>query len=224
MTGVIDTTQLALKKKELKSQLESIRARISNINAQVQVQQEQLETALTNLKRIQSLHKDDAGGQVRTLRKQIEASQTQKESVRAEISATQIRIEQVEQQVQDAVIRNPVYGTVLNTFVEPHEVVQAGQPFYRIASLDTLTLRIYVSGARLPNIKVGQDVQVLVDKNAEENQVMTGRISWIASKAEFTPEQIQTKEERVTQVYAVKVRVPNPDGILKIGMPGEVNF
>ncbi len=233
VTGVIDTTQLALKKKELKSQLESIRARISNIDAQVEVQQEQLGTALTNLKRIQSLHQDDAAtqqqlddasGQVRTLRKQIEASQTQKESVRAEIGATEVRIEQVEQQIRDAVIRNPVHGTVLNTFAEPHEVVQNGQPLYRIASLDTLILRIYVSGAQLPNIRIGQDAQVLVDKNAEENQAMAGRISWIASKAEFTPEQIQTKEERVTQVYAVKVRVPNPNGILKIGMPGEVNF
>lgn len=233
VTGVIDTTQLALKKKELESQLESIRARISSIDAQVEVQQEQLETALTNLKRIESLHKDDAatqqqlddvGGQVRTLRKQINASQIQKESIRAEINATRVRIEQVEQQIQDAVVRNPVQGTVLNTFVEPHEVVQTGQPLYRVAGLDTLILRIYVSGAQLPNIKIGQNVEVLVDKNAEENQAMRGRISWVASKAEFTPEQIQTKEERVTQVYAVKVRVPNPEGILKIGMPGEVNF
>ena len=81
-----------------------------------------------------------------------------------------------------------------------------------------------MSGAQLPDIKLGQPVEVLVDKNEEENQQLSGEISWIASEAEFTPKMIQTKQERVTQVYAVKVKVPNPDGILKIGMPGEVNF
>ncbi len=113
---------------------------------------------------------------------------------------------------------------MLTTFVEPHELVAQGQPLYQIANLDTLELRAYVSGAQLPLISFGQSVEVLVDKNAEENQQLNGKISWIASQAEFTPKMIQTKEERVTQVYAVKIKVPNPDGILKIGMPGEVNF
>ncbi len=103
-------------------------------------------------------------------------------------------------------------------------MVSQGEPLYQIANLDTLELRIYVSGAQLPSIKLGQNVEVFVDKNAEENQSLNGQISWIASEAEFTPKMIQTKEERVTQVYAVKVKVPNPEGILKIGMPGEVNF
>jgi len=231
--GVVDTTQMALKKKELESQLAATRSKIANINAQVQVQQEQLQTALTDLKRIQSLAKDSAAtqkqlddtqGRVRTLRKQIDASQTQKQSVRAEIKATQARADQLEQQIKDAHIINPIHGTVLTKYVEPHEVVGQGQPLYQIANLDTLNLRVYVSGAQLPSIKLGQNVQVLVDKNANENQQLSGHISWIASEAEFTPKMIQTKQERVTQVYAVKVKVPNPRGILKIGMPGEVNF
>ena len=188
---------------------------------------------MTDLHRIQALTKDsaatqkqldDAQGRVRTLRKQINASQTQKQSVWAEINATQDRIDQVQQQLKDAHIMNPINGTVLTSYVEPHEVVGQGQPLYRIANLDTLELRVYVSGAQLPSIKLGQNVQVLVDKNADENQQMSGHISWIASEAEFTPKMIQTKQERVTQVYAVKVKVPNPNGILKIGMPGEVNF
>ena len=119
---------------------------------------------------------------------------------------------------------NPVNGTVLTSYAERYELVQAGQPLYQIASLDTLDLRVYISGAQLPSVNIGRQVEVLVDKNAEEDQSMHGTISWIASEAEFTPKTIQTKEERVTQVYAVKVRVPNPEGILKIGMPGEVNF
>src|SRR5699024_1273687 len=119
---------------------------------------------------------------------------------------------------------NPVDGTVLNSFVEPFEVVRQGQPLYQIANLDTLELRAYISGAQLPSVKLGQRVQILVDSTAETNQQLSGKVSWIASEAEFTPKMVQTKEERVTQVYAVKVRVSNPNGVLKIGMPGEVNF
>jgi len=231
--GLVDTTQLQLRKEELESQLESTRSQIENINAQVAVQQEQLQTALTDLQRTQALFKDSAAtqqqlddiqGRVRTLRKQVDASQTQKESVRAQIKATRSRINQLEQQLKDAHVLNPVKGIVLTSYVEPHEIVGQGQPLYQVANLDTLELRVYISGAQLPSVKLGQTVKVLVDKNAEENQQLSGKVSWIASEAEFTPKMIQTKEERVTQVYAMKVKVPNPDGILKIGMPGEVNF
>lgn len=231
--GYVDTTRLALQRSELNAQLESIRAKITSINAEVEVQKEELGLAETNLERVRALREDgaateqqldDAETRVQTIKKRIDALQTPKQSVYAEISATRARIAQVEEQLHDAVITNPVQGTVLTTFVEPHEIVQMGQPLFRIANLDTLELRIYVSGAQLPAVTLGQEVEVLVDKNAVENRSISGRISWIASEAEFTPEQIQTKQERVTQVYAVKVRVPNPDGILKIGMPGEVNF
>ena len=92
-----------------------------------------------------------------------------------------------------------------------------------MANLDELTLKVYVSGAQLPNVKIGQTVDVLVDKSENENQTLSGKINWISSEAEFTTKIIQTNEERVKLVYAVKVLVKN-DGTLKIGMPGEVNF
>lgn len=231
--GLIDTTQLKLKKNELLAVLSSTEAKIDQINAEAEVLNEQLQTATINLQRIENLVKDEAGtrqqlddaeGKVRTLRKQIEALKVQKKSVRAEINATRSRLEQLEEQLNDAYVVNPVMGTVLTTYVEPFELVGQGQPLYQIANLDTLELRIYVSGAQLPSVKLGQQVEVLIDKNAEENSRLSGRISWIASEAEFTPKMIQTKEERVTQVYAVKVKVPNTDGMIKIGMPGEVNF
>lgn len=231
--GLVDTSQMMLQKQELQARLESIQAKIGNINAQVEVQKSELEMAQNDLNRIEALQKDgaatqkqldDAQARVRTIRRQIDALQTQKQSVRAEVNATQAKIAQLEERIEDAQIINPVNGTVLTTFVEPYELVQQGQPLYQIANLDTLELRVYISGAQLPSVKLGQQVEVLVDKNAEENQRFDGRISWIASEAEFTPKMIQTKEERVTQVYAVKVKVPNPEGILKIGMPGEVNF
>lgn len=229
----IDTTDLALKKEELQAQLEATESRLDNIDAEVAVQKEQLETAQKNLNRTESLvnegaateqQLDDADGRVRALQRQIDALQTQKKSVRSEINATRSRLRQVDQQLSDTKAVNPVNGTVLNTYVESHELVSQGQPLYQIAKLDTLDLRVYISGAQLPSVRLDQAVSVLVDKNVEENQLFNGIVSWIASEAEFTPRMIQTKEERVTQVYAVKIRVPNPDGILKIGMPGEVNF
>lgn len=231
--GLIDTTQLDLKREELLSQKHAAVSRIENIDAEIAVQQEQLQTARKTLDRLQALKKDkattdqqydEASGKVNTIEKQILALQTQKKSVKAEIQSVEARLNQIRQQLKDARIVNPINGTVLTTFVEPYELVSLGQPLYRIANLDTLVLRAYVSGAQLPELKLGQDVTVMVDKNAEENRQLGGQISWIASEAEFTPKMIQTKEERVTQVYAVEVRVPNLDGLLKIGMPGEVNF
>ncbi|WP_440999565.1 HlyD family secretion protein [Fodinibius sp. SL11] len=231
--AVIDTVQLSLKRDELLSQQEAAESKIDNVDAEIAVQQQKLETAQKNLNRIRAMRKDaaatqqqldDAEGNVKTIQKQIQALETQKKAIRADIKSVDARLKQVEQQLGDAHVMNPIRGTVLTTFVETYELVGQGQPLYKIASLDTLELRAYVSGAQLPSIKLGQQVEVVVDKNADENQQLGGRISWIASQAEFTPKMIQTKEERVTQVYAIKIKVPNPDGILKIGMPGEVNF
>jgi len=231
--AIIDTVQLNLKKDELLSHREAAESKIATIDAEIAVQQQKLETAQKNLQRIRAMRKDsaateqqldDAEGNVQTMQKQIQALETQKKSVHAEVKSLDARLNQVEQQIDDAYIINPIHGTVLTTFVERHELVGQGKPLYQIANLDTLELRAYVSGAQLPSVRLGESVEILVDKNSEENQQLSGKISWIASQAEFTPKMIQTKEERVTQVYAIKVKVPNPDGILKIGMPGEVNF
>jgi HlyD family secretion protein len=98
-----------------------------------------------------------------------------------------------------------------------------GKPICKMANLDELELKVYISGDQLPYLKLGQEVDVLIDKNRSELMTLRGTVSWISSKAEFTPKTIQTKKERVNLVYAAKVRVPN-DGTLKIGMPGEINF
>jgi len=86
-----------------------------------------------------------------------------------------------------------------------------------------MKLKVYVSGDQLPHIKIGQEVEVQIDKTKRENSSLNGTISWISSTAEFTPKTIQTKDERVNLVYAVKILVQN-DGSIKIGMPGEINF
>ncbi|MDR9418558.1 HlyD family secretion protein [Gracilimonas sp.] len=231
--GLVDTTQLSLRKKELQSSVQSIRTNIAKLDAQADVFREQLTTTKRDLDRYTNLKEDNAAtqqqidqirGQFNVLEKQIASVEVQKQSVYAELETMKARIAQVEDQIQKAHLINPVNGVVLSSFVETNELVSAGKPLYEIADLSEMELRVYVSGAQLPQVKLGQSVEVLIDKNADENERLNGEVSWVASEAEFTPRMIQTKEERVTQVYAVKIRVPNPDGKLKIGMPGEVNF
>ena len=110
------------------------------------------------------------------------------------------------------------------TYVKAGEVVQAGQPLYRIANLDTLTLRAYVAEKQLGSITLGQRVQVHVDQGDGSLRSVTGTVRWVSSKAEFTPTPIQTRDERSDLVYAVKVDVPNPRGALKIGMPADIQI
>ena len=140
-----------------------------------------------------------------------------------ELKGLDAQISQVQDQIDKSAIINPVKGTILMKLAEPSEVVNYGKPLYKIADISTMELRVYVSGDQLPNIKIGQLVRVLIDDGKNGFRELQGNVSWISSKAEFTPKIIQTKEERVNLVYAVKIRVAN-DGTIKIGMPGEVLF
>lgn len=231
--GLVDTTQLVLRRRELEAQREAARTRIDQVRGEVDVLETELDVAETEQARVQRLIEDEAAtqqqldemnGRVRVLTRRIQATRTQLRTIQSEVDAIDASIAQVAQQIDDARITNPVDGTVLTTYAEPHELVGQGAPLYTVADLRTMYLRVYVSGAQLPHVHLGQSVTVLVDRSETENQAFDGTVAWIADEAEFTPRMIQTKEERVNLVYAVKVRVPNPEGTLKIGMPGEVRF
>jgi HlyD family secretion protein len=140
-----------------------------------------------------------------------------------EIKGIDVQIKQIQDQIEKSAVINPVKGTVLMKLTEQSEIVNYGKPLYKIADISVMELRVYVSGEQLPAIKLGQMVRVLIDSGKGGFRELEGMISWISPKAEFTPKIIQTKEERVNLVYAVKVKVAN-DGSLKIGMPGEVFF
>ena len=126
-------------------------------------------------------------------------------------------------QIRRSRVANPVTGTVLATYAKAGEVVQAGQPLYRVASLDTVELRAYVDEAQLARVRLGTGADVTYDAGGGRRTVR-GAVAWVASEAEFTPTPIQTRDERTSLVYAVKIRVPNPNGALKIGMPADVRF
>jgi HlyD family secretion protein len=167
---------------------------------------------------------DDIRGQIAIQRRQVAAVEAQDPSISAQVRALQAREAVLHRQLDDQRIINPVNGIVVAKFAEPHELVPPGKALYRIAAMDTLELRAYVSGADLARIATGAAVEVGIDRGDGTLARLPGRVSWISSEAEFTPKTIQTREERVDLVYAFKVRVANTDGRLKIGMPGEVYF
>jgi HlyD family secretion protein len=113
---------------------------------------------------------------------------------------------------------------VLTKYVEPGEFVQQGQPLYKLAIVDSMELRAYVTEPQLAQVKIGQPAEVTVDAGPSHRTTRTGKVTWISSEAEFTPTPVQTREERADLVYAIKVVVPNQDGLFKIGMPADVRF
>ncbi len=232
IVGLIDTTELFLKKQQLVKSISAVRTRLVTISAQIDVQQQQKENLLIDKARLEKLYRDgaatrkqmdDINGALDLLEAQIGATSSQKQQVEAEIAAMGVQIRQVEEALSKCYVSNPVAGTVLVKYAEAGEVAVPGKPLYKLADLRTMKLKVYVSGDQLPHIRLGQEVEVQIDRNKKENERLTGTICWISSTAEFTPKTIQTKEERVNLVYAVKVRVEN-DGSIKIGMPGEINF
>lgn len=227
--GLVDTLQLYLNKQQLLAQKETVASKSGGVWSQVSVLNQQLQTAKTEQERIQNMFAenaatqrqvDQANSQVDVLKKQIQNVETQNAPIVNEVKSIDAKVAQIEEQIAKSKITNPIKGTVLTKYAEPGEIVSFGKPLYKIADLEEMTLRVYVSETQLPNIKIGQEVKVKID-SGEEMKDYQGTISWISASAEFTPKIIQTKEERVNLVYAVKVTVKN-DGSLKIGMPAEM--
>jgi HlyD family secretion protein len=170
---------------------------------------------------------DAAGAQIPVLERQISAQKAavdiQNRSILSEKSPLQKRIAQLNDQVAKTQIANPINGTVTAKYANAGEITMLGKTLYKIADLNTMTLRAYTTGDLLPKIKLNQTVKVLVDAGDGKQKEMQGVITYISPKAEFTPKTIQTKSERANLVYAMKIKVKN-DGYLKIGMYGEVAF
>lgn len=234
--GWIDSTQLYLKKKQLLAQINAILSRRPHIATQLASYEVQLKATQKEQQRVLNLFKaeastqkqvDDVNAQVAVIKRQMEAHRSSLDiSSQGLISETlplSAQVEQLEDQLQKSRIINPLQGTILTKYAEAYEVVTPGKPLYKIADITHLELRAYITGNQLPSIKLNQKVKVFVDNGQEGYKEYEGIITWISSKAEFTPKTIQTKDERADLVYAIKVRVKNDD-YLKIGMYGEVKF
>jgi HlyD family secretion protein len=212
--------------------MKSVRTRIRSINAQNDILNQQIVNINVNISRIGNMLKDDAAtkkqyddlkGQVAVLEKQIAANNTQKSSIAAELSVYESKKATLNEQATRSSVKSPLKGTIIEKYSEAGEITAAGKPLVKIADLSLIKLKVYVSGAQLGSIKIGQDCTVRIDDGKKGYKSFTGTISYISGKAEFTPKIIQTKEERVTLVYAVTIDVRN-EGTMKSGMPGEAIF
>lgn len=233
VVALIDTTQLVLERRQLAAARAAAGARGTEAAEQLRVLEVQHEVARRTYERTRRLHAqqaatasqlDQAEREYRGLAAQIAAMRAQRRSVGLDAASAEARVAQIRDRIDRSSVANPVAGTVLVTYARAGEVVQAGQPLYKIADLDTLELRAYVTGSQLTALRLGQQVQVRVDRGKDDLLAIPGTISWVAATAEFTPTPIQTREERADLVYAVKIRVPNRDGVLKIGMPADVTL
>lgn len=248
--GKVDPLPLQLQQEQARASIQSLPQKtataapqVQYIQQQLKVQEAQEEQLVHEKARIQRLLKEDAATgkqlddlefQLMALRRQMNATRqqiavqenavaTQNRAILSETPVLQKRLDQLNDQIQRTAIINPVSGTVLTRYAMEGEMAGAGKALYKVANLNQIYLRAYLSGGQLQALKLGQPVKVFTDKGSNQFQEYTGKLVWISDKAEFTPKTIQTKEERVNLVYAVKIQVPN-DGLLKIGMYGEINL
>jgi HlyD family secretion protein len=232
VVGVVDTIPLVLERRALVARRSAAAARTREADANISALEVQRSIADRELARTERLLKqaaataqqgDRADHDARVVREQVTGARAARGSAAQEVASLDAQVASIDERLARSRVSSPLAGTVLARYVEPGEFVQAGQPLFKLASLDSLTFRAYLSNAQLTRLRLGQQVEVGVD-SADSVATLPGRVTWIASAAEFTPTPIQTREERADQVYAVKVAVANTDGRLRIGMPGELTI
>lgn len=232
LAGLIDTTDAVIKQEQIIAQLSVVSAKMQNLEAQLKVQEEQGKNLEREVNRIKNLLEDKAAtqqqydditGKLNVHQLQTTALESQKNIIIAERSVLYEQLAEVRNYLDKCRIVNPVSGRVLEIYSEAGELVTPGKAIYKIANLEEMELKFYISGDQLASIALGDSILVAVDMPGGKMETIPGTVTWISSEVEFTPKIIQTREERVNMVYAAKLRVKN-DGSLKIGMPGEVLF
>lgn len=237
LVGLIDTVQLQLRAQQLGATKESYARQRPDITKQIAVTRQELAKAEMEQRRYETLVKDnaanrkqldDAVSNVSVLRRKLDAQLSSLDnstgSLNSQMTAAEIQRRQVIDQLRKCHITSPITGTVLDKYAEQGEYATVGKPLFKIADVSNMELRAYVTAARLNSIKTGQHVRVYADDGEDGRREYPGVITWIADKAEFTPKTIQTRDERANLVYAVKISVKNKDGLIKIGMYGDVRF
>lgn len=233
--GAIDSIQLYLQKMQLSKNRTSVRSNTPKVNTQIAAIQSEIAKQQTERQRIINLIKggaatqkqlDDINSAITVLRNQLAAQQSTLQntvsSINAQSSSIDVQIAQIEDKLQKCRITSPISGTILDKYTEAGEMAAIGKPLFKVADMKHLFLRAYVTSGQLAQIKLGQKVNVFADYGKQQKKY-TGNITWISSKAEFTPKNIQTADDRENMVYAIKVSVVN-DGYIKLGMYGYLNF
>ncbi len=235
VVGLIDTTFLALQKDLVDTQQATIDA-AGQINASTQVAPLEAQLKALNKERdryaplvargvIAQRTLDEIDAKISAVKGQIAAARAtisqQNRSTSGSGDALTIQESQVDQMISRSFIKAPISGTVLTVYLHQGELAGQGMPLFRLANLQQMYLRAYVTAEQLQHVTLGQQVSVYSDMGEEEAQAYTGEVVWISDRAEFTPKNIQTPDARASLIYAIKVRVPN-DGKLRIGQYGRV--
>ena len=234
--ALVDTTQIVLQMAQLRATQMVYDSQQPNHRKQVAALRERLAAAQREQKRYEELVADgaaprkmldDATTQADVLHREIDALEsslgTQTATLRSQREAAEAQIKILADRLDKCRVMAPRDGIVLETYAEPGEYVTTGKPLLTMADTDEMYLRAYVTTGQLERLHLGQKVTVYADYGNGQRKEYPGTLAWISQRSEFTPKTILTDDERADLVYATKIRVRN-DGLLKIGMYGEVKF
>lgn len=234
--GYIDTVQLYLKKMQLLTNTSAIKSGRVDIPRQIAAIKQQIATQKNEQKRFTNLVKanaanqkqlDDINAQILVLERQLTAQtellENSNKNISEQSSGLGVQVAQINDQIQKSIISSPINGTILSKYAEQGELATQGRALFKVADIEHMFLRAYITASQLTQVKIGQVVKVYADFGEKEMKEYSGTITWISDKSEFTPKTIQTRDERANLVYAVKVAVKN-DGYLKYGMYGELKL
>ena len=232
--GYVDTIQLHLKKMQLLANMKAVDSRQYNVSKQIASIEQQIATQKTEQKRFENLVKsnaanqkqlDDIAAQIAVLEKQLiaqkETLENSNRSVSGESSGLMMQVAQIDDQIRKSILSSPINGTVLSKYAERGEFAVQGRSLFKVADINDMYLRVYITADQLTSMKIGQEIRVYADQGKSGRKEYPGTVTWISDKAEFTPKTIQTRDERANLVYAVKVAVKN-DGYIKKGMYGDI--
>lgn len=234
--GYIDTVQLYLQRLQLEANVKAAESRICDVEKQTAAIRQQIATQKKEQTRFENLVNANAGNRkqldditaaINLLEKQLDA-QTEtlingNANAKAQAEALKAQIALTDDMISKSTIASPVDGTVMAKYVEKGELAVQGLTLFKVANINDIYLKAYITSGQITGLKIGQEVKVFADSGDSDRKEYRGVISWISDKAEFTPKTIQTRDERANLVYAVKIKVQN-DGYIKRGMYGEVSF
>lgn len=236
IVGCIDTVQLHLSEVQLEGSRRAVGSGRLDISRQIAALESQIGKQRQELDRFTKLEKagasnrkqvEDIQAQIETLERQLAAQEeslnSSNRNVSGQADALEAQIEQIRDRIRKCVITSPVAGTVLAKYSEAGEFAALGRALFKVADIDNIRLRAYITADQLTTLKLGQQVRVFADQGSSGRKEYAGTLIWISDKAEFTPKTIQTRDERANLVYAVKIAVEN-DGLIKLGMYGDIKF
>lgn len=236
IVGCIDTVQLHLSEVQLEASRRAVGSGWLDISRQIAALESQIGKQRQELDRFTKLEKagasnrkqvEDIQAQIETLERQLAAQEeslnSSNRNVSGQADALEAQIEQIRDRIRKCVITSPVAGTVLAKYSEAGEFAALRRALFKVADIDNIRLRAYITADQLTTLKLGQQVRVFADQGSSGRKEYAGTLIWISDKAEFTPKTIQTRDERANLVYAVKIAVEN-DGLIKLGMYGDIKF